>query len=227
MFHPEDCNQMPSKITLIGSTGLIGLHFLESIREDDFPDVTAITRRKISNLADKHFIRQAINDFSDLESMRSDLKTDVLVSTLGTTIKKAGSQDEFFKIDHDLPLRIARMAHEEGCRTMILVSSGGANPQSSIFYCRVKGLLEEALSEIGFDRLHILRPSLLLGPRTESRPGEYLGKLLMQPLSFLIPWKYRPIHARIMANTIQQLIRGNEKGHYIWEGKDLYKEVDG
>ena len=95
---------MPSKINLIGSTGLIGLHFLESIREDDFPDVTAITRRKISNLADKHFIRQAINDFSDLESMRSDLKTDVLVSTLGTTIKKAGSRDEFLKIDEDLPI---------------------------------------------------------------------------------------------------------------------------
>ena len=164
---------MPSKITLIGSTGLIGLHFLESIREDDFPDVTAITRRKILNLADKHFIRQAINDFSDLESMRSNLKTDVLVSTLGTTIKKAGSQDEFFKIDQDLPLHIAKMAHEEGCRTMILVSSGGANPQSSIFYCRVYGLLEEVLSEIGFDQLHILRPSLLLGPRTEIRPGEF------------------------------------------------------
>ena len=223
----NDFNQSHSKITLIGSTGLIGLHFLESIRENDFPEVTAITRRTISNLANKHFIRQVINDFSDLESMRSDLKTDVLVSTLGTTIKKAGSRDEFLKIDHDLPLNIARMAHEEGCRTMIVVSSGGANPQSSVFYCRVKGLLEEALTEIGFDRLHILRPSLLLGHRTESRPGEFLGKLLMQPLSLLIPWKYRPIHARIMANTIQQMIRGNEKGNYIWEGKDLFKEIDG
>ena len=79
---------MPSKITLIGSTGLIGLHFLESIREDDFPDVTAITLRKISNLANKNFISQAINDLSDLESMRQDLKTDVLVSSLGTPLKK-------------------------------------------------------------------------------------------------------------------------------------------
>ena len=167
----NDFNQSHSKITLIGSTGLIGLHFLESIRENDFPEVTAITRRTISNLANKHFIRQAINDFSDLESMRSDLKTDVLVSTLGPTIKKAGSRDEFLKIDPDLPLNIARMAHEEGCRTMIVVSSGGANPQSSVFYYRVKGLLEVALTEIGFDRLHILRPSLLLGHRTESRRG--------------------------------------------------------
>ena len=100
----NDFNQSHTKITLIGSTGLIGLHFLESIRENDFPEVTAITRRTISNLANKHFIRQAINDFSDLESMRSDLKTDVLVSTLGTTIKKAGSRDEFLKIDEDLPI---------------------------------------------------------------------------------------------------------------------------
>ena len=115
-------NNLKHKITLIGSTGLIGTHFIEEIDPDDFEVVTAITRRIIPNLENKDFIKQSVHDFLDLEKMRQDLKTDVLVSALGTTIKKAGSKDEFMKIDHDLPLEISRIAQEEGCCTMILIS---------------------------------------------------------------------------------------------------------
>ena len=79
---------MEHKITLIGSTGLIGSHFLEGISKDDCQSVKAITRRSISNLGNKDFIKQSVHDFSDLGKMRLDLKTDVLVSALGTTIKK-------------------------------------------------------------------------------------------------------------------------------------------
>ena len=105
-------NNLKQKITLIGSTGLIGTHFLEHIGPDDFQNVKAITRRNIPNIENKDFIKQSVHDFSDLEKMRQDLKTDVLVNALGTTIKKAGSKDEFMKIDHDLPLKISRIAKE-------------------------------------------------------------------------------------------------------------------
>ena len=101
------------KITLIGSTGLIGTHFIEEIDPDDFEVVTAITRRIIPNLENKDFIKQSVHDFLDLEKMRQYLKTDVIVSALGTTIKKAGSKDEFMKIDHDLPLEISRIARKK------------------------------------------------------------------------------------------------------------------
>ena len=168
-------NNLKNKITLIGSTGLIGTHFLEEISSNDFQDVNAITRRRIPNPKNKDFIKQSIHDFSDLQKMRQDLKTDVLVSAFGTTIKKAGSKERFMKIDHDLPLEISRIAKEEGCRTMILISSMGANSKSNIFYSRVKGLLEEALEEIEFEEFHILRPSILLGKRSETRPTEYLS----------------------------------------------------
>ena len=171
-------NNLKQKITLIGATGLIGTHFLEEISPDDFEEVKAITRRKIPNLENKDFIKQSVHDFSELEKMRQDLKTDVLVSALGTTIIKAGSKDEFMKIDHDLPLEISRIAKEEGCRTMILISSMGANSKSKIFYSRVKGLLEESLEKVGFEEFHILRPSLLLGKRTEARPAEHISKLI-------------------------------------------------
>jgi putative NADH-flavin reductase len=95
---------MQQKITLIGSTGLIGSNFLEVINNEDYQSVTAITRSRISNLDEKDFIKQSVHDFSNLEKMRKDLKTDVLVCALETTIKKAGSKDEFMKIDRDLPL---------------------------------------------------------------------------------------------------------------------------
>ena len=215
-------NNLKQKITLIGSTGLIGTHFLEEISPDDFQNVKAITRRKIPNLENKDFIKQSVHDFSELEKMRQDLKTDVLVSALGTTIIKAGSKDEFMKIDHDLPLEISRIAKEEGCRTMILISSMGANSKSKIFYNRVKGLLEESLEKVGFKEFHILRPSLLLGKRTEARPAEHIPKLIMDHLSFLIPWKYKPIHASIIAKTIKCIIMEEKSGKYIWEGRKLF-----
>ena len=81
-------NKLKQKITLIGSIGIIVSHFLEEISSDDYQSVNAITRRRISNLENKNFIKQSVHDFSDLEKMRTDLKTDVLVSALGTTIKK-------------------------------------------------------------------------------------------------------------------------------------------
>ena len=133
-------NNLKQKITLIGSTGLIGANFLEQIDPDDYQNVKAISRRKIPNLEKKDFIKQSVHDFQDLEKMRQDLRTDILVNALGTTIKKAGSKDEFMKIDHDLPLNISKIAKEEGCRTMILISSMGANSKSKIFYSRVKAV---------------------------------------------------------------------------------------
>ena len=217
---------MPSnlkhKLTLIGSSGLVGTNFLEQIGPDDFQNVKAITRRKILNLKNKDFIKQSVHDFSDLEKMRYDLKPDVLVSALGTTLKKAGSKNEFMKTDHDLTFKISKIAKEEGCRTMILISSIGANYESKIFYSKIKGLLEISLKEIGFEELHILRPSLLLGKRTEDRPVENISKCIIGHLSFLIPKKYKPIHARIIAKKIKFIIMEKKSGIHIWEGSKLF-----
>jgi len=107
---------MSLNIAVIGSTGLIGKQFLESIREGEYQSVNAITRRLISSLDGKPFINQVIHDFSDLSAMRNDLKADVLVCALGTTIKTAGSQEEFTRVDHDLPLAIAELPRRRGVR---------------------------------------------------------------------------------------------------------------
>ena len=84
--------------------------------------------------------------------------------------------------------------------------------------------LEEALKGVGFTQLDILRPSMLLGDREESRPGEFIGKLFMQPISFLIPWEYKPIHARTVAAKIRKLIKNGEAGVRTWSGKALFNK---
>ena len=104
----------------------------------------AISRRKITNIENTDFIKPPVHDFSGLEKIRQNLKMDVLVSTEGTT-KKPRSKDEFMKIDHDLPIIISRIANEEGCRSMILISAMGVNNKSNIYYRHAKILLALAL----------------------------------------------------------------------------------
>ncbi len=210
------------KITVIGSTGLIGHQVLSLAAADESMDVTAITRREISSLKDRAHIKQVIHNFEALDDLQGALTTDVFVCCLGTTIKTAGSRERFYAVDHDIPLTLAKLAKEQGCGNMILVSSVGADASSKIFYSRVKGELEADLIKLDFDSLHILRPSMLLGERQESRPGEFVGKLIMEPLSALIPWKYKPIQAQVLASKIVQLCTEDRLGVFIHEGKPLF-----
>ena len=97
---------------------------------------------------------------------------DVVISVLGTTIKAAGSKERFRAVDHDIPLTAARMAARKGARHFLIVSSIGADTSSRFFYLRVKGELEDALRSLGFRSVTIVRPSILLGDRAETRFGE-------------------------------------------------------
>ena len=101
---------MENKSILIGSTGLIGSQFFECLKEEDNLDVNAITGGSITGLDHKNFIKQSICDFKDNEKIRSELNKDILICTFGTTIKNAGSQDEFVRLDHDLPFNLSKIA---------------------------------------------------------------------------------------------------------------------
>ena len=103
---------MGLKTVLIGSTGLIGSRFLECLEVEDDLEVKAITRRTITSLDSKDFIKQSVHDFKDNEKIRTELNTDILISTFGTTIKNAGSQDEFVRVDYDIPLDFSKTAKE-------------------------------------------------------------------------------------------------------------------
>jgi uncharacterized protein YbjT (DUF2867 family) len=116
-------------------------------------------------------------------------------SSLGTTIKQAGSKDRFFHIDHDLVIEFAKWTKTLGASKFLYVSASGASIDSSIFYSQTKGKTEEDLKSIGFDYLGLFRPSLLLGNRSEFRLGEQIATIFMKPLVWLKLFKnVRPIY---------------------------------
>ncbi len=123
---------------------------------------------------------------------------DEIFCCLGTTIKTAGSQKAFRRVDHDYPLSLASFGKAVGVQQFLMVSALGADVQSAVFYSRVKGETERDIAAIGLQKAVFMRPSILLGERNEQRPGERLGIIagqLIAPLLLGPLRKYRPIHA--------------------------------
>lgn len=137
---------------------------------------------------------------------------------LGTTIKAAGSQEAFRAVDFDAVLAVAKAAKAAGATRLGVVSAMGADARSKVFYSRVKGEMEEALSALGFETLVIARPSLLVGDREAlgqpARIGEELGLKVSRWLSPLIPDNYRPIEARAVARALLSAVRTTQ-GHRV------------
>ena len=126
---------------------------------------------------------------------------DVFVA-LGTTIKKAGSQQAFYRVDYNYPFQVAYLAQQRGAQRFLMVSALGANAASRVFYNRVKGEAENAIRELGLPKVWFFRPSLLLGERAESRPGEKLGQAIGKWIAPLLVGRlrrYRPIEADAVA----------------------------
>ena len=184
---------------IIGSTGLIGNKLLYELAKKD-TEIIAITRRPINNLPENVSLLNI--DFDDF------LQNGVLPSCnhiyicLGTTIKKAGSQSEFKKVDFDYCVTFAKKAREVGATKISMISSVGASPYTNNFYLKIKGEVEEGIKKIDFQVINIFRPSLLLGRRDESRFLEKIGQNLSSFLNlFLIGSlrKYRSIKASNVA----------------------------
>jgi uncharacterized protein YbjT (DUF2867 family) len=197
-------------LLLAGATGLVGGHALRLAMADPrFDRVVALTRRPLPDSLTGKAVDEAgvetgsgldvrIVDFDSLDEAVAGQPVDAVACALGTTLKKAGSREAFRKVDRDLPLRMAELAARTGADRFILVSAAGASPRSPFFYSRVKGETEEAVQKMGIPGISILRPSLLLGDRDESRPGEEWSKRL----SFLFPPRYRAVHARDVARAL-------------------------
>lgn len=193
-----------------GATGLIGSHLLDHLlASPNHARVIALTRTKLER-TDKRLTNIVVN-FDNLEKEVHDagLAVDEAYCALGTTIKKAGSQAAFRKVDFDYETAFARAATEAGATRFALVSSVGANSRSSIFYSRVKGETEKAVREIGFSTLHIFQPGVLLGTREEARPGEQLAIALTPLLNLGLQGpmqKYRGIPAETVALSMIKIM---------------------
>ncbi|MFQ3362188.1 MAG: hypothetical protein ACI85X_000352 [Woeseiaceae bacterium] len=184
---------------VIGSTGLIGKKLLIELSAKE-GNIIAVSRRPIKNLPSN--IKNLEIDFDDFLENESLPFCDHIYICLGTTIKKAGSQKEFRKIDLDYCVAFAKKARESGATDISLVTSIGANSSAKSFYLKVKGKVEEEIKNIDFHSINIYRPSLLLGHREESRFLEGVAKYIHYPLNlFLIGplRKYRSVQAADVA----------------------------
>jgi uncharacterized protein YbjT (DUF2867 family) len=205
-------------VWLVGATGLVGRETLNALLESDhFTRVVAFTRRSLGLQHPK--LEERLIDFEQLEAAYAGEAADAAVCCLGTTIKAAGSQAQFRRVDHDYPLAFARAAKQAGAAQLVVVTAMGANARASVFYNRVKGELEEALAALGFASLSLARPSLLLGERAEFR----LGERLFAPLAKLLPARYKGIEARTVARAILALLRENTPGKRVALSDELQR----
>ena len=190
---------MSSTSLVTGSTGLVGKKLLLELAKKDL-EVIGITRRFISNLPENvSLININFDDFLENGSLPS---CDHVYMCLGTTIKKAGSQSEFKKVDFDYCLSFAKKAREAGATKFSLISSVGASPNVNNFYLKTKGEIEEEIKKIDFQSINIFRPSLLLGRRNESRFLERIGQNLSSFINLFLVGslrKYRSVKASNVA----------------------------
>ncbi|MCS5590800.1 MAG: hypothetical protein NZ824_12625 [Candidatus Thioglobus sp.] len=201
---------------IAGSTGLVGRNLLEVLCSKQ-ESVIALTRRPISDLPTN--ANQLILDFDSFEKNGSLPPCNHVFICLGTTIKKAGSQENFRKVDIGYCLGIAKKAKESGAETLSLISSIGADSTSKNFYLRTKGELEEAIQELQFPVLNIFRPSFLVGQRSEKRLSEVVVLKFAKIMDFFLVGsasKYRSVKAELLAKTMVSRIDSKPGVNYFY-----------
>ncbi len=208
------------KVALIaGGTGLIGSQLLQQLLGSNrYHTVMALTRKELPEHS--KLVSLKMNE-TRLENMDSTMRIDDVFCCLGTTMAKARSKERFYEVDFTLPLLLAKNSLRLGAQQYLLVSALGANTKSPIYYNRVKGEIEEAIANIGFKTVHIFRPSLLLGPRDESRPGEDAAKFFYKVFGFMIPAKYKAIESIKIARAMLQYASGEQIGTFVHESNEL------
>jgi len=192
---------------VLGASGLVGGECLKILlAEASFGTVHVLARRRLD--VDHPKLVQHLISFDDLEATSAPWSSDAVFCCLGTTIRKAGSQEAFRRVDYGYPLAAAQHAAANNAEAFLLISALGANAESKIFYNRIKGETERDLKKLNLKRLVIFRPSLILGNRKERRAGEMIASALMKPLSSLMVGglrRYRPIHAQTIARAMVRM----------------------
>lgn len=206
----------PQHILLAGASGMTGEHLLDRLLNE--PTVERVLAPSRKPLAEHPNLVNPVGEMLDLLP-QLDGPIHTAFCCLGSTMKQAGSQDAFRAVDHGLVLAFAQRALELGARHLLVVSAIGANPDSSVFYNRIKGETEEALKAQGWPQLTLARPSLLLGPRNEYRLGESLAALFMRWL----PGKHRAIDVTALARALWRLALEEDQGIRVVESDELHR----
>ena len=208
------------RVLLAGASGLIGAHCLELLLADEaIAAVIVLARQPLGRVHPKLCVQ--VLDFENLRDQAPPFAVDVALCCLGTTQRAAGSPEAFAHVDHIYVAELARLAAARGAQRFVMVSAVGADPASPVLYNRVKGRAEAAVSELPFRSVHLLRPSLLLGERRETRPLEDWSKLWAPLWSWLLCGplrRYRPTRATDVAARMVALAKDESDGvqvHYF------------
>jgi uncharacterized protein YbjT (DUF2867 family) len=210
---------------LLGASGLVGGFCLQTLLADtNHARIVLLNRRDLAVVADLRLVQKTVS-FDNL-SVSDFAGADDIFCALGTTIHKAGSQEAFQRVDRDYPLAAARLAREAGARQFLLVSSVGADPGSKNFYLRTKGELEQEIARLGFDALHIFRPSLLLGTRAEFRRGERVVQMVAPVLNVAMVGglrRYRAIAAATVGRAMVAASKTENNGITIHQYDEIVR----
>jgi uncharacterized protein YbjT (DUF2867 family) len=209
-------------VWLAGASGLTGGCVLDALLEaPDVSRVLAVSRRPLGREHPR--LANRIVQFARFEEQLKGASCDAALCCLGTTLRKAGSQEQFRAVDVGCVIAFARAAKAANARRFVVVSSVGADPAARNYYLRTKGEMEGGLEELGFESLDILQPSVLLSWRSEMRPLELVAGLLMPLVNPLLSGNYlayRGISARTVAAAMLGAMRCGRRGvqRYTYEG---------
>lgn len=207
---------------ILGATGLTGSLLLNQlIHDDNFTSIKLFSRRTLNCSSPK--IKEYIGDLLRLEQFKSEFTADVVFCCIGTTAAKTKDKELYKAIDFGIPAVAAKLAKENNIPTFIVISALGANAKSKIFYNQTKGEMEYAVLSLKIPNTFILRPSLIVGERNETRFWEKLAVLIMKPInSFLIGKlkKYRSIKAGTIA-TAMRVLEKKFKNQIIVESDNI------
>ena len=210
------------KALVIGATGAVGKDLVQRLMEDSSVErVDIFVRREVKIPAAK--VVAHVVDFDHPETWADQLKGDVLFSCMGTTIKAAGSQDAQWKVDYTYQHDAAKAAKANGVPTYVLVSAIGANPNSKVFYTRMKGELDDAVQHLGFEGCFILRPPSLIRKGSD-RFGEKVGIVALRAFNAIgLMRNYTPMPTEAVAAAMIRLAKSGRKGVEIIESQDILK----
>ncbi len=207
------------KAIVIGATGAVGKDLVEELlSRREYEKIITFTRRPLDIKSEK--IESCIIDFDRPSDWAHLVKGDVLFSALGTSLKQAGSKEAQYRIDHDYQLSFAKAARENGVPHVVLVSSLGADPSSSFFYMKLKGIIERDVEALQFPQLSILRPPSLIRKHAK-RPAETVSVKLFQLANALGLFKtMAPVPTEAVARKMADLGLETKKGVEILTGQE-------